>query len=208
MRRLHLIRQADDAMIDEIKTKAIKEGVPIIRDEGLAFLLNYISEHHCKQILELGTAVGYSAISMAKLSKDIHIDTIEKDPDMYGQAIKNIRENDLEDQISLFFMPIEDYVSEKHYDLIFVDAAKAQYGKYTEQFLDNLSEDGAMIYDNMIFHGLVYDIDHITSRSLKSLVKKIVKFSEMVHNDERFDIMDFDNIGDGILVLTRRKSGT
>ena len=77
MRRLHLIRQADDAMIDEIKTKAIKEGVPIIRDEGLAFLLNYISEHHCKQILELGTAVGYSAISMAKLSKDIHIDTIE-----------------------------------------------------------------------------------------------------------------------------------
>ena len=208
MRRLHLIRQADDAMIDEIKTKAIKEGVPIIRDEGLAFLLNYISEHHCKQILELGTAVGYSAISMAKLSKDIHIDTIEKDPDMYEQALKNIRENDLQDQISLFFMPIEDFVSEKHYDLIFVDAAKAQYGKYTEQFLDNLSEDGAMIYDNMIFHGLVYDIDHITSRSLKSLVKKIVKFSEMVHNDERFDIMDFDNIGDGILVLTRRKSGT
>jgi len=208
MRRLHLIRQADDAMIDEIKTKAIKEGVPIIRDEGLAFLLNYISEHHCKQILELGTAVGYSAISMARLSKDIHIDTIEKDPDMYEQALKNIRENDLQDQISLFFMPIEDFVSAKHYDLIFVDAAKAQYGKYTEQFLDNLSEDGAMIYDNMIFHGLVYDIDHITSRSLKSLVKKIVKFSEMVHNDERFDIMDFDNIGDGILVLTRRKSGT
>lgn len=208
MRRLHLIRQADDAMIDEIKTKAIKEGVPIIKDEGLAFLLNYISEHHCKQILELGTAVGYSAICMAKLSKDIHIDTIEKDPDMYEQALKNIRENDLQDQISLFFMPIEDFVSAKHYDLIFVDAAKAQYGKYTEQFLDNLSEDGAMIYDNMIFHGLVYDIDHITSRSLKSLVKKIVKFSEMVHNDERFDIMDFDNIGDGILVLTRRKSGT
>ncbi len=208
MRRLHLIRQADDAMIDEIKTKAIKEGVPIIKDEGLAFLLNYISEHHCKQILELGTAVGYSAISMAKLSKDIHIDTIEKDPNMYEQALKNIRENDLQDQISLFFMPIEDFVSAKHYDLIFVDAAKAQYGKYTEQFLDNLSEGGAMIYDNMIFHGLVYDIDHITSRSLKSLVKKIVKFSEMVHNDERFDIMDFDNIGDGILVLTRRKSGT
>ena len=208
MRRLHLIRQADDAMIDEIKTKAIKEGVPIIKDEGLAFLLNYISEHHCKQILELGTAVGYSAICMAKLSKDVHIDTIEKDPDMYEQALKNIRENDLQDQISLFFMPIEDFVSAKHYDLIFVDAAKAQYGKYTEQFLDNLSEDGAMIYDNMIFHGLVYDIDHITSRSLKSLVKKIVKFSEMVHNDERFDIMDFDNIGDGILVLTRRKSGT
>ena len=195
-------------MIDEIKTKALEEGVPIIRDEGLAFLLNYIEEHGCRQILELGTAVAYSAIQMASLSKDIHIDTIEKDEKMYEQALVNIKESGLAEQIDVFFMPIEEFSSDRKYDLIFVDAAKAQYGKYTEQFLDNLSEDGAMIYDNMVFHGLVYDIENISSRSLKNLVKKIVKFSEMVHNDERFDIMEFDNIGDGILVLTRRKSGT
>ena len=195
-------------MIEEIKTKALKEGVPIIKDEGLAFLLNYIEEHDCKEILELGTAVAYSAIKMASLSKDIHIDTIEKDEEMYTQAIANIKEAGLEDQIDAWFMPIEEFRSDKLYDLIFVDAAKAQYGRYTEQFLDNLKQDGAMIYDNMIFHGLVYDVDNISSRSLRNLVKKIIKFSEMVHNDERFDIMKFDNIGDGILVLTRRKSGT
>ena len=195
-------------MIEEIKTKALKEGVPIIKDEGLAFLLNYIEEHDCKEILELGTAVAYSAIEMASLSKDIHIDTIEKDEEMYTQAIANIKEAGLEDQIDAWFMPIEEFRSDKLYDLIFVDAAKAQYGRYTEQFLDNLKQDGAMIYDNMIFHGLVYDVDNISSRSLRNLVKKIIKFSEMVHNDERFDIMKFDNIGDGILVLTRRKSGT
>lgn len=195
-------------MIEEIKTKALKEGVPIIKDEGLAFLLNYIEEHDCKEILELGTAVAYSAIEMASLSKDIHIDTIEKDEEMYTQAIANIKEAGLEDQIDAWFMPIEEFRSDKLYDLIFVDAAKAQYSKYTEQFLDNLKQDGAMIYDNMIFHGLVYDVDNISSRSLRNLVKKIIKFSEMVHNDERFDIMKFDNIGDGILVLTRRKSGT
>lgn len=195
-------------MIEEIKTKALKEGVPIIKDEGLAFLLNYIEEHDCKEILELGTAVAYSAIEMASLSKDIHIDTIEKDEEMYTQAIANIKEAGLEDQIDAWFMPIEKFRSDKLYDLIFVDAAKAQYGRYTEQFLDNLKQDGAMIYDNMIFHGLVYDVDNISSRSLRNLVKKIIKFSEMVHNDERFDIMKFDNIGDGILVLTRRKSGT
>ena len=195
-------------MIEEIKTKALKEGVPIIKDEGLAFLLNYIEEHDCKEILELGTAVAYSAIEMASLSKDIHIDTIEKNEEMYTQAIANIKEAGLEDQIDAWFMPIEEFRSDKLYDLIFVDAAKAQYGRYTEQFLDNLKQDGAMIYDNMIFHGLVYDVDNISSRSLRNLVKKIIKFSEMVHNDERFDIMKFDNIGDGILVLTRRKSGT
>ena len=128
-------------MIEEIKTKALKEGVPIIKDEGLAFLLNYIEEHGCRQILELGAAVAYSAIQMARLSKDIHIDTIEKDEEMYTQAIANIKEAKLEDQIDVWFMPIEEFKSDRIYDLIFVDAAKAQYGRYTEQFLDNLKQD-------------------------------------------------------------------
>ena len=211
MRRLYHIRQIDDAMsseINEVKEKALKEGVPIIKDEGLAFLLNYIEEHKCKQILELGTAVGYSAMHMARLSKDIHIDTIEKDEAMYQQAIKNIDEAGLSDQIKVYFMPIEEFDTDQMYDLIFVDAAKAQYGKYMEKFLRNLKEDGAMVFDNMIFHGLIYDVEKIASRNLRNLVKKIVKFRELVHNDTRFDIMEFDNIGDGIFVLTRRKSET
>ena len=194
--------------INEVKEKALKEGVPIIKDEGLAFLLNYIEEHKCKQILELGTAVGYSAMHMARLSKDIHIDTIEKDEAMYHQAIKNIDEAGLSDQIKVYFMPIEEFDTDQMYDLIFVDAAKAQYGKYMEKFLRNLKEDGAMVFDNMIFHGLIYDVENIASRNLRNLVKKIVKFRELVHNDTRFDIMEFDNIGDGIFVLTRRKSET
>ena len=208
MRGLHLIRQIDDAMSEDIKDKALKEGVPIIKDEGLAFLLNYITEHQCTSILELGTAVGYSAISMAKLNKVIHIDTIEKDEDMYSKAIKNIANEGLERRIDVHFMAIEDFKSDRLYDLIFVDAAKAQYGKYMEMFLPNLKEDGAMIFDNMIFHSLIYDVENITSRSLRALVRKIIKFREMVHNDKRFDIMEFDDIGDGILVLTRRKSGS
>ena len=138
MLRLYHIRQIDDAMsseINDVKEKALKEGVPIIKDEGLAFLLNYIEENKCKQILELGTAVGYSAMHMARLSKDIHIDTIEKDEAMYQQAIKNIDEAGLSDQIKVYFMPIEEFDTDQMYDLIFVDAAKAQYGKCMEKFL-------------------------------------------------------------------------
>ncbi len=152
--------------------------------------------------------MGYSAMHMARLSKDIHIDTIEKDEAMYQQAIKNIDEAGLNDQIKVYFMPIEEFDTDQMYDLIFVDAAKAQYGKYMEKFLRNLKEDGAMVFDNMIFHGLIYDVEKIASRNLRNLVKKIVKFRELVHNDTRFDIMEFDNIGDGIFVLTRRKSET
>lgn len=194
--------------IDEIKEKALNENVPIIKDEGLEFLLDFIKEKNFKEILELGTAVGYSAMKMAALDKDIHIDTIEKNEDMYSQAIENIKRNDYSDQIDVYFMPIEEFKTDKKYDLIFVDAAKAQYGRYMEQFLPNLKEDGYMFFDNMIFHGLVYDVENIESRNLRNLVRKIIKFSEMVLNDKRFDIMKFDKIGDGILLLTRRKSGT
>ena len=191
-----------------IKEKALNEGVPIIKDEGLDFLLSFIKEKNAKDILELGTAVGYSAMKMAALSKDISIDTIEKNKDMYEQAVSNIENSPYAKQISIHFMPIEEFQTDKMYDLIFVDAAKAQYGKYMEQFLHNLKENGYMFFDNMIFHGLVYDVENIKSRSLRNMVKKIVKFSEMVSNDDCFDIMKFGNIGDGILLLSRRKSGT
>ena len=195
-------------MIENIKEKALQEKVPIIKDDGLAFILEYIKQHHCKEILELGTAVGYSAINMAVLDRDIHIDTIEKNTDMYNQAIVNIKNNNLDNQIDVYNMAIEDFISDRKYDLIFVDAAKAQYQKYMEKFIDNLSEDGAMIFDNMIFHGLIYQVDQIESKNLRNLVKKINIFRENVQNDNRFDIMFNDNIGDGILVLTRRKDET
>jgi len=194
--------------IDSVKKKALDEKVPIIKDEGLEFLLDFIKKNEFKDILELGTAVGYSAMKMASLDKDIHIDTIEKNEDMYRQAVKNVSESPYKDQIVLHFMPIEEYKTDRMYDLIFVDAAKAQYGKYMEQFLPNLKEKGYMFFDNMIFHGLVYEVEKIESRNLRNLVKKIIKFSEMVSNDDRFDIMMFDNIGDGILLLSRRESGS
>lgn len=191
-------------MIDDIKIKALNDKVPIIKDEGLVFLLSLIKENDYHEILELGTAVGYSAINMASLNKSIHVDTIEKNIDMYNQAIKNIFDNDLTNQISVFHMPIEEFSSDKKYDLIFVDAAKAQYPKYLEQFIDNLSVNGKMVFDNMVFHGLIHNIDKIESKNLRNLVKKIVKFRENIHNDRRFDIIMKDDIGDGILILSRR----
>ncbi len=193
-------------MIEDIKEKALEDGVPIIKDEGLEFLLKTIKDRKAKRILELGTAVGYSAMEMAKLDKGIHIDTIEKNEDMYLQAKTNVSDAGLDGQISLFFMPIEEFSTDEMYDLIFVDAAKAQYGKYLEMFLGNMKEDGMMFFDNMVFHGLIYEQESIASRSLRSLVRKINRFREQVHNDSRFDIMFYDNIGDGILLLSRRKS--
>jgi len=193
-------------MISQIKEEALENDVPIIKDGGLEFLLEIIKKRNFKDILELGTAVGYSSINMALLSKDIKIDTIEKNEDMYQKAILNIKEEGLDDQIKVFFMPIEEYKTNKMYDLIFVDAAKAQYGKYLEQFIDNLKEDGLVFFDNMVFHNMIYNIENIKSKRTRSLVKKILIFRENIVKDERFTIKFYNDIGDGILVLERRKN--
>jgi len=192
-------------MIEEIKKEALNNRVPIVRDGALAYILGIIKERKVKDILELGTAVGYSSINMDLVDKDIRVDTLEKNEDMYNQALVNIEGEGLEDQIHVHFGPIEEFSTSKKYDLIFVDAAKAQYGKYTEQFLDNLKDDGIFVYDNMIFHGLVYDIENIKSKNTRSLVRKIVNFYQTMVNDERFDIIFLENVGDGLLLATRRK---
>ncbi len=191
-------------MIDSIKKKALDEKVPIIKDDGLMFVLETIKKYDAKEILELGTAVGYSSMCMARLKKDIHIDTIERNVDMYNQAIKNIKDEGLDKQIEVFFTPIEEFKTAKKYDLIFVDAAKAQYGKYTNQFYDNLKTNGHFVYDNMIFHGLIYQIEEVSSRNLRSMLKKIVNFRDSMANDNRFDIIMHDEIGDGILLATKK----
>ena len=195
-------------MISDIKEAALRNDVPIIQDGGLLFLLDLIRKNDYKEILELGTAVAYSAINMALISEEVHIDTIEKNDKMYEQALINIRDQGLSDRITVYHLPIEEFKTDKMYDLIFVDAAKAQYGKYLEQFIGNLKQDGKMVFDNLIFHGLIYEIDQIESRNLRNLVKKILLFRENMQKDERFDIMLFDNIGDGILLLSRRKDET
>ena len=192
-------------MIEDIKEKALDEKVPIIKDDGLLFILNLIKERNIKDILELGTAVAYSSISMAKIDKDIFVDTIEKNEDMYKKAIENINNEGFNSQIKVHFMPIEDFETTKKYDLIFVDAAKAQYKKYTEQFFDNLKDDGVFVYDNMIFHGMIYDVTNIKNRNTRSLVKKLLNFRDFMLKDEHFDIMFHDDVGDGILVASKSK---
>ncbi|MGN1054087.1 MAG: O-methyltransferase [Erysipelotrichaceae bacterium] len=191
--------------MSDLKQFAKDNHVPIIQDGGLDFLLKTIKKINAKDILELGSAIGYSAISMARLSDDIHIDTIERDQKMYEEALKNVKDAALNDQITLNFMDIRDYVPSKKYDLIFVDAAKGQYYNYLNQFIDYLKEDGVMFFDNMVFHGLTKDPDAIKNRNTRSLVKKINKFKELVKEDSRFDIILYEDIGDGILILTRRK---
>lgn len=189
--------------MDNIKDYALKNNVPIMMDEGLKFLLEYIKKNNVKSILELGTAIGYSSINMAKINSSINITTIEIKEEMYQQAIINIKKENLDNQIEVILDNALNVDINKKYDLIFIDAAKAQYTKFFEKFKYNLNEKGVIICDNLLFHGLVAKKDEIKSRNLKQLVRKIDNFVNFLKNNQEFDTT-FYQIGDGISISVRR----
>lgn len=178
---------------------AKKHNVPIIQKEGLNFLLKFIQQNNIKNILEIGTAIGYSAINMALVSNDIQITTIERDPHMYQEAIKNIKKFNLENRINVVFGDALKTQIEGKYDLIFIDAAKAQYINFFEKYKINLSSNGAIITDNLNFHGLTNHPEEIHSKNLKALVRKINNYKEFLKTNLDFTT-EFYQIGDGIAV--------
>ena len=141
---------------------AEENNVPIIQKEGLNFILNYIKENKVKKILEIGTAIGYSAISMALIDKNIKITTIERNKEMFSLAKKNVKDFNLEKRINIIYADALEAEIKDKYDLIFIDAAKAQYIKFFFFFKSNLKENGAIITDNLNFHGLANNPEEST----------------------------------------------
>ncbi len=186
--------------IKDIKTYAEENNVPIMTNEGITFLTDYIRKNSIKRILEIGTAIGYSAIIMALTDEKLEITTIERDEKRYLEAIKNVKEFKLENRINLIYKDALEVDLDGEYDLIFIDAAKAQNIKFFEKFSKNLSSNGTIITDNMHFHGLVdKDPSEITSRNLRALVKKIKAYHDYLQENPKFKTT-FYNIGDGIAV--------
>lgn len=189
----------------EIHDEARKEHVPIMLDDGMAFLLNYIRKHEgVRDILEVGTAVGFSAINMAKIRWDNTIDTLEINPKMYEKAIQNIKNEKLDDRIHVHLIDGAAFETNKIYDLIFIDAAKSQYRRYLEHFMKNSRIGTVFIFDNLNFHGIVDNEKLSSNRSTIQMVHKIKKFREHLLNDDRF-ITSYYEVGDGIAVSVRKK---
>lgn len=190
--------------IREIKKYALENKVPIMVDEGIDFLTTFIIKKQIKNILEIGTAIGYSAIMMALANPNVKITTIERDKDRYLEALKNIKKFDLEDRITLIFNDALEVNIEGEFDLIFIDAAKGQNINFFEKFELNLKKDGYIITDNMNFHGLIDKTpEEITSRNLRALVRKIKEYHEYLKNNQNYNV-EFLNIGDGIAIAERK----
>ncbi|HIT10421.1 MAG TPA: O-methyltransferase [Candidatus Onthousia faecigallinarum] len=186
--------------IKEIKQYAEENNVPIMQEEGIDFIITFIIKHQIKSILEIGTAIGYSAIMMALANPDIKITTIEKDEKRYLEALKNVKKLELENRITLIFNEAENVILEGEFDMLLIDAAKAQNKRFFELFEHNVKVGGFILTDNMFFHGLVEkEESEITSRNVLGIVRKIKQYATFLEKNPSFETNIY-RAGDGIAV--------
>lgn len=181
-------------------------NIPIIELDSIKFIMKYIQMNKVKSVLEIGTAIGYSAILMANASKDVEITTIEKDEKRYREAVKNVNACGLDKRIEVVYNDaLEVNLAGHSYDLIFIDAAKGGYIKYFEKFCNYLNPGGIIITDNINFHGLVKNKDMVQSKNVQGIVEKIEKYIEFLDNNKDF-ITKYYDIGDGLSVTFRKNN--
>ena len=194
---------SESAISSGMRDYAMRFEVPIIQDEGIDLICSLIRERGVRSVLEIGSAIGYSAIKFARLSPDIRVTTIEIDGERYGTALSNIARSGLGRQISVIHGDALAAEIEGEFDLIFIDAAKSQYIKFFERFKANLSPGGVIVSDNLSFHGMVEDLSLTRNHSTRNLVKKIRKYIDFLKANEEFETV-FLKKGDGISVSERK----
>lgn len=190
-------------LIEEMERYASAHEVPIMQKEGIAFLCTFLKEHDCKNILEIGSAIGYSAICMAMVDPSIHVTTIERDLERYQMAEAYVARSACCGQITLIYGDALETRLQGSYDLLFIDAAKAQYIKFFERYESLLVPGGYVVSDNLKFHGLVEHPETITSRNLRALVRKIRLFVDYLKQREDYETTFYD-FGDGVGISQKK----
>ena len=156
-------------------------------------------------MLEIGTAIGYSALSFVCNKEDLYIDTIERNEEMYQEAVKNVKTLNKEQTVNIIFQDALEVDNNKlkKYDVIFIDAAKAQYQKFFDKYAPLLNDCGIILTDNIVFHGCVENQENL-SKNVRSMVKKIDNFNHYLNTLDDYVTYYIDS-GDGLAITMREK---
>jgi predicted O-methyltransferase YrrM len=194
-------------LLSEMEGYAKEQNVPIMELAGIETMLQLLRIHQAKKILEVGTAIGYSALRMAEALPEASIVTIERDEERIQLAEEFIHRSPNQEQIILIkgdALEVEEIVREHApFDAIFIDAAKGQYRKFFELYSSYLHQDGIIITDNVLFKGLVTETE-IESKRTRSIVKKIDEFNRWLMNHPDYDSVILP-VGDGVAISKRKR---
>ena len=191
---------ANYELLKDIEKYGRDNKIPILLDESLDFITAKLDEIKPHRVLEIGTAIGFSAINFSKyLDEDGRIDTIEIESLRVEQALENIKMVGVEDKIRVMegdALDILPYLNEK-YDVIFIDASKGKYNEFFEHALRLVKVGGWIIADNVLYKGMV--MSDYNKHKQRTAVNKLRTFIDSVMSNERLESELFD-IGDGLTV--------
>ena len=189
----------------EIKEKALNDHIPIIMDDTLEYIYKLYNDKKISSILEIGTAVGYSAICFTKfLSPEGTIDTIERDEQRIEEAKINIKKAEVEKQINIISGDAVEILPtiNKKYDMVFIDAAKGKYPIFLEHALRLLKNDGIILADNILYKG--YVMSDYNKHKQRTAVRNLREYIKETTEDPNL-ITEILEIGDGLAVSKRRR---
>lgn len=192
-------------MLEEMRLFARQSWIPIILDDSLEFIENLLSKKDVTNILEIGTAIGYSSICFSKFLKHSgKIDTIEIDKQRIMLAKANIDMYKLNDTINIIEGDAIKILPKlnKKYDFIFIDGPKSHYVEYLPICLEMLNDDGVIIADNVNYKGMVKGEEKVKHKQ-RTAVTRLREFIDKVRNDEKLN-SELVDVGDGILVITKK----
>ncbi len=190
----------DEVKFQEIKKKAIEEHIPIIMDDTLEYLNKIFLNSNKDNILEIGTAVGYSSICFSKfLSKKGTIDTIERDEERAKEAIENIKSLGLEEKINVLIGDAVEILPtlDKKYDMIFIDAAKGKYPFFLNEALRMSKKGSIIVADNILYKG--YVMSDYNKHKQRTAVRNLREYIKEASDDPRLET-EILEIGDGLII--------
>lgn len=195
--------------IEALENYAQTHRVPIMDPVSVNFLMQLIRIHKPTHILEIGTAIGYSALRMLEAKPDVNITTVEKNENMYELATQNIQLHNQASSIKVKHGDAIDVISDlvkskDKFDFIFIDAAKAQYQKYFEAVQALTKDQTVIVCDNILFKGFVVDDTKVEQRRIRSLTEKIQQFNAWLVKQPNYHT-SIVPIGDGLSISVKVK---
>ena len=193
-------------IIQDIKNKSLDENVPIITDEVLNYMIFTARNIKARNILEIGTATGYSGLFLAQLANENSgfLTTMEIDEIRYEKAVENFKKLGLFEKNKMIFGDALEEIPKLDknvkYDFIFIDASKGQYLKFFEMSYELLNENGIIFIDNLMFRGLVAADKEEIPKRYKTIVRRLKEFIEKLNEEYNFVLLPF---GDGVGIVKK-----
>jgi predicted O-methyltransferase YrrM len=186
--------------LEKIKQKALEDHIPIIMDDTLEKIESILQNKKITKILEIGTAVGYSAICFTKfLTEEGYIDTIEREEDRVEQASENIQLAEVDDKINIYVGDAVEILPklDNKYDMIFIDAAKGKYPFFLNEALRLIADNGIIFADNILYKG--YVMSDYNKHKQRTAVRNLREYIKEVTENEKLETTIYE-VGDGLAV--------